>query len=113
MESSKVMPASELFVIKMDPQTNEVFVGSKSPDIGIKLAQVSSEDARAVAVQAYRAAGNPNAAMRSFAVNYGDDEAGEAAKEINPSVKMNPFLVVRFASGRSEAAFVGDSHVQR
>ena len=114
MSAQPVQPANELHVIAVDRDRLEIKVGSRADDIQNKLYQVSSEDARVLAINAAKAAGITTASIKHHGLQYGNDETGVVATnmvqtEDNP---VHPFLVVKLAGSRTGGSgFLGDSNV--
>lgn len=108
-------PAAELFVISVDPATLEVKIGSKSKDPQSKLYQVSSEDARTLAVKTATERGIGSGSIRNHFLQYGDDKTGTPAKSMIASADnpVFPFLLVKLAGSRTGGSgYIGDSYVE-
>jgi hypothetical protein len=107
-----VQPAAELRVISVDTDRMVIKVASTADDLQKKLYQVTSEDARVLALQAARERGLTNNTIKRHGLQYGDDATGEPTTNPreNKDKPMHPFLVVELAGAKTGGSgFVGDS----
>jgi hypothetical protein len=109
-------PADELHVLDVDIDRLIIKVGSTATDPQTKLYQVTSEDARVLAIKAAREKGLTNNTIKRHGLQYGDDTTGQ----VNPAPMSGngkpvaPFLVVELSGAKTGGSgFVGDSRVAR
>lgn len=105
-----------LKLISVDVQTGRVKVRSDSPSMEAKIHQLTSEDAKTLAILEAQKAGMSGPMLKHSMIMYGDDKTGEASKMfVHQAAKKKtepyaPFLVVEVYSPTvAETQFQGDS----